>query len=133
MTTRSYPEKFYVLDRLDQYFEMMSQICQIHVEFHVSFVRFEAHRNVVQDMTCMVSFETFFFRNVFVVVPGSRNNISEHKSIVFSEDISHLEAVKARTNPPQIHGFDIFFRPRIVVFAVYDENMTQKCIPRVLK
>ena len=60
MTTGSYPEKFYVLDRLDQHFEMMSQICQIHVEFHVAFVRSEATRNVVQDMTCMVSFESIF-------------------------------------------------------------------------
>ena len=60
MTTRSYPEKFHVLDRLDQPFEMMSQICQIHVEFHVAFVRFEAKRNVVQDMTCMVSFDSIF-------------------------------------------------------------------------
>ena len=38
----------------------MSQICQIHVEFHVAFVRFETKRNVVQDMTCMVSFDSIF-------------------------------------------------------------------------
>ena len=69
MTTHSYPEKFYVLDRLDQHFEMMSQICQIHVEFHVAFVRSEGTRNVVHDMTCMVSFESIFLQECICCGP----------------------------------------------------------------
>ena len=73
----------------------------------------------------------YFTRNVFIVVSGTRNNVLEHKSIIFNGDISRLEAVKVRTHPPQIHEFCIFFDPQNVVFAMYDENMVQKCIPRL--
>ena len=130
MTTRPYPEKFYVLDRLDQHFEMMSQICQIHVEFHVAFVRFETKRNVVQDMTCMASFEAYFIRNVFIVVSGIRNNVLEHKSIVFNGGYQSSRDCQSQDKPTTDPGFGNIFHRRNVVFALYGGNMVQKSIPR---
>ena len=108
----------------------MSQICQIHVEFHVAFVRFETKRNVVQDMTCMASFESIFHEECVYCGLWDQKQCFWTQIHRFEWGYRSSRGCQSRGKPTTDPWFGNIFHPRNIVFDMYDGNMVQKCIPR---
>ena len=109
----------------------MTQICQIHVEFHVAFVRFETKRNVVQDMTCMVSFDSIFHQECIYCGLWDQKQRFRTQIHRFQWGYQSSRGCQSQDTPTIDPWILYFFDPQNAVFAMYDENMVQKCIPRL--